>query len=89
MTEFMSQTDAFTWGMESDPRLRSTVVTVIMLDRVPVLGKIHHGLTDGVGGVQIAMTLFDLTARPRSPKSVESGIPVPARFPTSRCSANV
>ena len=35
MTEFMSQTDAFTWAMESDPRLRSTVVTVIMLDRSP------------------------------------------------------
>ncbi|MEI6253741.1 MAG: wax ester/triacylglycerol synthase domain-containing protein, partial [Mycobacteriaceae bacterium] len=154
MSEFMSQTDAFTWGMESDPRLRSTVVTVILLDRSPdwdvvrerfealsrnlpiwrqrvvespppapprwedapdfdidfhmrrvsapeprnldgilemarvaamsdfdrarplwtatlieglddggaaVLCKFHHGLTDGVGGVQIAMHLFDLT----------------------------
>jgi diacylglycerol O-acyltransferase len=35
MTAFMRNTDAFTWAMESDPRLRSTVVTVIMLDRVP------------------------------------------------------
>ena len=35
MTEFMRNTDAFTWAMESDPRLRSTVVTVFMLDRVP------------------------------------------------------
>jgi diacylglycerol O-acyltransferase len=35
MTEFMRSTDAFTWAMESDPRLRSTVVTVIMLDRSP------------------------------------------------------
>jgi hypothetical protein len=35
MSDFMSQTDAFTWAMESDPRLRSTVVTVIMLDRSP------------------------------------------------------
>jgi len=166
----MSQTDAFTWAMESDPRLRSTVVTVIMLDRAPdwdvvqsrfevlsrtlpmwrqrvvesppptpprwedapdfdisfhlrrvsapepgdlnavlemarvaamsdfdrarplwtatlvegladggaaVLCKFHHGLTDGVGGVQIAMTLFDLTAKPRSRKSVESGAAEP------------
>ena len=31
----MSNTDAFTWAMESDPRLRSTVVTVIVLDRSP------------------------------------------------------
>jgi diacylglycerol O-acyltransferase / wax synthase len=35
MTEFMRSSDAFTWAMESDPRLRSTVVTVIMLDRSP------------------------------------------------------
>ena len=35
MTEFMRNTDAFTWSMESDPRLRSTVVTVILLDRSP------------------------------------------------------
>lgn len=161
----MSQTDAFTWAMESDPRLRSTVVTVIMLDRSPdwdvvrerfevlsaslpiwrqrvvesppptpprwedapdfdfsfhlrrvsapepgtlegvlemarvaamsdfdrarplwtatlidglddggaaVLCKFHHALTDGVGGVQIAMTLFDLTEEPRSMESVRT-----------------
>jgi len=165
MTEFMSQTDAFTWAMESDPRLRSTVVTVIMLDRSPdwgvvrarfevlsrnlpiwrqrvvespppapprwedapdfdidfhlrrvsapepgnlegvlemariaamsdfdrarplwtatliedlddggaaVLCKFHHGLTDGVGGVQIAMHLFDLTEEPRALEDVET-----------------
>jgi diacylglycerol O-acyltransferase / wax synthase len=158
MTEFMRNTDAFTWSMEADPRLRSTVVTVILLDRSPdwelvrqrfdlvsrelpmfrqrvvnspplapprweyapdfdldyhmrrvsapepgnldgvlemarlaamadfdrarpmwevtlieglddggaaVLCKFHHALTDGVGGVQIAMTLFDLTEEPR------------------------
>ena len=166
----MSQTDAFTWAMESDPRLRSTVVTVIMLDRTPdwdvvrtrfevlsrnipiwrqrvvesppptpprwedapdfdisfhmrrvsapqpgtldgvlemarvaamsdfdrarplwtatlieglddggaaVLGKFHHALTDGVGGVQIAMTLFDLTEEPRDIESVQTGADEP------------
>ncbi|RDH78065.1 DUF1298 domain-containing protein [Mycolicibacterium moriokaense] len=35
MAEFMRSSDAFTWSMESDPRLRSTVVTVMILDRVP------------------------------------------------------
>ncbi len=35
MTEFMRNSDAFTWAMESDPRLRSTVVTVVLLDRSP------------------------------------------------------
>lgn len=165
MSDFMSQTDAFTWAMESDPRLRSTVVTVILLDKSPdwdvvgerfealsrnlpiwrqrviesppptpprwelapdfdidfhlrrvsapepgnldgvlemarvaamadfdrarplwtatlieglddggaaVLCKFHHALTDGVGGVQIAMHLFDLTSEPRSIESVQT-----------------
>jgi len=35
MTEFMRSTDAFTWAMESDPRLRSTVVTVLLLEKSP------------------------------------------------------
>ncbi len=153
-TRFMRNSDAFTWAMESDPRLRSTVVTVLLLEKSPdwdevkdrfrrvchklpmfrqrvvespppapprweddpdfdldfhlrrvtaprpgtldgvlemariaamedfdrarplweatlidglddggaaVLCKFHHALTDGVGGVQIAMTLFDLS----------------------------
>jgi len=170
MTDFMSQTDAFTWAMESDARLRSTVVTVILLDRSPdwdvvrerfavlsqalpiwrqrvvespppapprweiapdfdidfhlrkvsapeprgldgilemarvaamadfdrarplwtatlieglddggaaVLCKFHHALTDGVGGVQIAMHLFDLTEEPRSIESVRVGCAEP------------
>ena len=35
MNEFMRSSDAFTWSMESDPRLRSTVVTVLLLDSSP------------------------------------------------------
>ena len=35
MNEFMRSSDAFTWSMESDPRLRSTVVTVLLLDASP------------------------------------------------------
>ncbi|MBJ7338139.1 wax ester/triacylglycerol synthase domain-containing protein [Mycolicibacterium sp.] len=155
MAEFLRNSDAFTWAMESDPRLRSTVVTVVVLDRTPdwdevrtrfdvisrevpmvrqrvvsspppapprwepapdfdldfhmrrvtapapgsfdgvlemarvaamedfdrarplweatlidgledgsaaMVLKFHHALTDGVGGVQIGMLLFDLTA---------------------------
>lgn len=165
MSEFMSQSDAFTWAMESDPRLRSTVVTVILLEKSPdwdivrerfavvsrnlpmfrqivvespgptpprwesapdfdpdfhlrrvsapepgnlegvlemarvaamadfdrarplwtttlvdgledggaaVICKFHHALTDGVGGVQIAMTIFDLTEEPRTIETVET-----------------
>jgi diacylglycerol O-acyltransferase len=170
MTNFMRNTDAFTWAMETDPRLRSTVVTVIMLDGSPewdeirhridhlsrtlpmfrqrvvespppapprweqapdfdidyhlrrvtapepatldvvlemarlaqmadfdrarplwevtlidgladggaaLLCKFHHGLTDGVGGVQIGMTLFDIEKHPRQlgPLPEEPGAP--------------
>src|SRR6201998_2151960 len=35
MTEFMRNTDAFTWAMESDPRLRSTGVSVVLRERPP------------------------------------------------------
>jgi WS/DGAT/MGAT family acyltransferase len=35
MTVFLRNSDAFTWAMESDPRLRSTVVSVVLLDRSP------------------------------------------------------
>jgi diacylglycerol O-acyltransferase / wax synthase len=35
MTDFMRNTDAFAWGMEADARLRSTVVSIVMLDRSP------------------------------------------------------
>ncbi|MDN4522164.1 WS/DGAT domain-containing protein [Mycolicibacterium austroafricanum] len=41
MSEFMRSSDAFTWSMESDPRLRSTVVTVLMLDRTPDWGEVR------------------------------------------------
>ncbi|MCE5289548.1 MAG: WS/DGAT domain-containing protein [Nocardiaceae bacterium] len=183
MTEFMSNSDAFTWAMETDPRLRSTVVSVILLERVPdwnvvrtrfellsnklpifrkrvvesvppapprwefcpdfdldfhmsrvsvpepgsldavlemarraamdefdqarpmweitfidgladggaaVLCKFHHSLTDGVGGVQIAMTLYDLTEEPRviDEEVVEPQIASPQLFQSYRDSAN-
>ncbi len=35
MTGFLRNSDAFTWAMESDPRLRSTVVSVVLLQRSP------------------------------------------------------
>jgi Wax ester synthase-like Acyl-CoA acyltransferase domain len=42
MTEFMRSSDAFTWAMESDPRLRSTVVTVLLLDKSPDWDDVRH-----------------------------------------------
>ncbi|MDA2892622.1 WS/DGAT domain-containing protein [Mycolicibacterium sp. BiH015] len=173
MDEFMRSSDAFTWAMESDPRLRSTVVTVLMLDRAPdwdevrnriaqlarelpmlrqtvvptplsapprwqdhpdfdldfhmrrvavheggsfdsvlelarlaqmedfdrarplwkitvieglpgdkaaVLCAFHHALTDGVGGVQIAMTLFGLAPETSPPEPEAANVLRPKAF---------
>ena len=45
-----------------------------------VLCKFHHSLTDGVGGVQIAMTLFDLSELPRE----QEPLPAPPTVPRNR-----
>jgi WS/DGAT/MGAT family acyltransferase len=174
MTTFLRNSDAFTWAMETDPRLRSTVVTVILLDRSPdwelirqrfdllsrklpmfrqcvvpspppapprweydadfdldyhmrrvalaapgtlddvlelarlaemqdfdraralwettlvegledgraaVICKFHHALTDGVGGVQIAMNLFDLSEEQYRIEELPAAPAAPTRSP--------
>jgi WS/DGAT/MGAT family acyltransferase len=35
MAQFLRNTDAFVWSIEGDPRLRSTIVTLVLLDRSP------------------------------------------------------
>ena len=46
MAQLMRHSDAFTWQMEHEPGLRSTVVTVFMLDRAPgwqdLLGRLER-----------------------------------------------
>ncbi len=42
MTGFLRNSDAFTWAMESDPRLRSTVVSVVLLDRSPDWAEVRE-----------------------------------------------
>jgi diacylglycerol O-acyltransferase / wax synthase len=42
MTEFMHSTDAFTWSMESDPRLRSTVITILLLEKSPDWDEVRN-----------------------------------------------
>ena len=176
MSEFMRHSDAFTWAMENDPRLRSTVVTVILLERSPdwdvvrelwatisrklpmfrqrvvpspppapprweddpdfdldyhmrrvpvappgtldavlemarvahmqdfdraralwettliegltegraaVLCKFHHALTDGIGGVQIAMNLFNISGRRHVPEILSATFKAPRPSPFS------
>jgi WS/DGAT/MGAT family acyltransferase len=35
MADFLRSSDAFIWSIETDPRLRSTIVTLVLLDRSP------------------------------------------------------
>ncbi len=69
MTAFMRASDAFTWAMETDPRLRSTVVSLVLLDRSPDWDEVRER--------------FDLISR-RLPmfrqRVVESPAPAPPRW---------
>ena len=46
--DFMSDADALMWAIESDPLLRSTIVTALVLDRAPswesVIDKLERGV---------------------------------------------
>jgi hypothetical protein len=42
-----------------------TVVEEFADGGAAVVGKVHHSMMDGMGGVQIAMLLFDVTEEPR------------------------
>ena len=69
MTAFMRASDAFTWAMETDPRLRSTVVSVVLLERSPDWNEVRER--------------FDAVSR-RLPmfrqRVVESSPPAPPRW---------
>ncbi|MEV6134757.1 wax ester/triacylglycerol synthase domain-containing protein [Nocardia sp. NPDC051990] len=43
----MTQTDLFTWSMEQDPALRSTIITVLVLDREPEWNRFWHSIDRG------------------------------------------
>ena len=68
-------------GMEDFDRARP-LWTVTLIDDLDdggaaVLCEFHHSLTDGVGGVQIGMTLFDLLELP----SEHEPMPAPPKVP--------
>lgn len=39
---FMRSSDAFSWSMEADPRLRSTIVTLVVTERSPDWDAVVH-----------------------------------------------
>lgn len=68
MNDFLRSSDAFTWSMESDPRLRSTIVTVLMLDRPPDWAEVRRRierLSHGLPMLRQRVVSSPLSAPPR------------------------
>jgi diacylglycerol O-acyltransferase len=46
------------------PLWKIMIVTGLADDKAAIIVKIHHGITDGVGGMMMAASLFDITREP-------------------------
>ena len=68
----LARMDAMTGFDRSRPLWQFTLVEHLEGDRAALVMKVHHSLTDGIGGMQLAFLLFDLTGR------LDPGDPVPA-----------
>ena len=51
----------------SRPLWEFTLIEHLDGDRAALVMKLHHSLTDGIGGIQLALLLFDLEADPAPP----------------------
>lgn len=60
LAEYLSEQDFD----HSRPLWEMTIVTGLENDEAAIIWKIHHSITDGVGGMQMAAVLFDLTDEP-------------------------
>jgi WS/DGAT/MGAT family acyltransferase len=69
--------EAMTGFDTSRPLWSFTLLDGLEGDRAALVMKVHHSLTDGVGGMQLAMLLFDTTADP----APVDDVPVPATSP--------
>lgn len=69
MVEFMRNSDAFTVGIEHDAHLRSTVVTILMLDKSPDWSV----LVDRFDRVVRLMPMFRQRVEPTLPPAPHAG----------------
>ncbi|MBV8160930.1 MAG: wax ester/triacylglycerol synthase family O-acyltransferase [Acidimicrobiia bacterium] len=61
------------------PLWQLTIVEGLQDDRAALLAKMHHTITDGVGGVRLSMQFLDLEPDAEDPGEVEAPARVPAR----------
>ena len=60
--------DAATTAFDtSHPLWEFTLVENLDGDRAALVMKVHHSLTDGIGGMELALQLFDLEVAPQQP----------------------
>ncbi len=71
-------------GMQGFDRARPLwefyVIDGLEGDRAAFIQKIHHSVTDGVGGVEIALTMLDLERDPTVDLGAMPDLPEPQRF---------
>ncbi len=67
--------EAMTGFDRSRPLWTFTLVEKVSGNRAALIMKVHHSLTDGIGGMQLALLLFDLTRDARPGDLVEAPSP--------------
>src|SRR5205085_11676308 len=63
------------------PLWQLTIVEGLEGGRAALLAKMHHTITDGVGGVRLSMQFLDLSPDAPDPEDVEEPARVPERGP--------
>src|SRR3954451_91811 len=66
------------------PLWECTLVEGLQNGEAALVCKLHHSLTDGIGGVQIAMILFDLEAEPHDLGPMPALVDPVTRIPLAR-----
>jgi WS/DGAT/MGAT family acyltransferase len=78
-------------GMQGFDRARPLwelyVIDGLTGGRAALIQKVHHAITDGVGSIQMALTLFDLEREPGDPGPLPDAPPVHVLNPLERLAA--
>jgi WS/DGAT/MGAT family acyltransferase len=78
-------------GMQGFDRARPLwelyVIDGLAGGRAALIQKVHHAITDGVGSIQMALTLFDLEREPSDPGPLPEAPPVHVLNPLERLAA--
>jgi len=83
----LARTEAMSSFDVSRPLWQFTLVENLVDDQAALVMKVHHSLTDGIGGAKLALLLFEATAQAKSGDEVpvpEGTVPGPGGLGTVR-----